>query len=238
MPKKGYGFTFNGVRSDDMGVLLVWYPELPRAKRNAQKLPIPGRSGALTVDDGSYADISFSLACRARGDADRAAVSAWLTGPGELVFDEEPGFAYRASLTEEFRYARYMQRSFAADFTVKADAQPFRYQTPPARLTLTAPGFVVNPGTVFAEPKLTLTGSGDIGLAAAGKTLLISALSGTLVVDCEAKLAYKPGADGAPATLATLSLAGDWPTLPPGPSAITWTGALESAVVEPNWRWL
>ena len=238
MPKLGYGFAFNGVRSDDMGVALVWYPELPRARRDARAVRVPGRSGALTVDDGSYAPIKFSLICRIKDGADRAAISAWLTGPGELSFDEEPGFCYRAALTEEFRYARFMPRSFAADLSVAVDAQPFRYQTPPARLTLSAAGFVTNPGTLLSEPILTLAGSGDAALLVGGATLLISGMAGQLVVDCEQKVAYTPGSGGAPGTLMTSNVTGEWPVFPVGTTPVSWTGALTGVSIQPNWRWL
>lgn len=61
----------------------------------------------------------------------------------------------------------------------------------------------------------------------------IAGLASSITIDvpCSAKLAYHEGIN------LTGSLTGDdWPTLPVGSTAISWTGNVTRLTITPNWR--
>ncbi|MDL2206272.1 hypothetical protein LJC33_05105 [Eubacteriales bacterium OttesenSCG-928-N13] len=133
-----------------------------------------------------------------------------------------------------------MPLSMAADFDVYVDAQPHRYESSPQLIALTSPGVITNPGSVPSEPVLTVMGSGDIALLVAGQTVLIAGLQYEIIIDCEAKLAYKNNLDGT-MTLLTNSVTlpdDEWPTMPSGPVPVSWAGNVTEVEIRGNWRWL
>ena len=48
-------FHFKGKDSRDFGILISAAPEKVRAERRVEQVTIPGRSGELTMDEGTYA---------------------------------------------------------------------------------------------------------------------------------------------------------------------------------------
>jgi phage-related protein len=74
-------------------------------------------------------------------------------------------------------------------------------------------------------------GSGDIDLTIGEVTLGITELISSITIDVPQRLAYNDGIN------LTGSLAGDeWPTLPVGTTAISWTGNITRITITPNWR--
>ena len=118
-------------------------------------------------------------------------------------------------------------RTFAAVFRCK----PFRYVYPaPASTVLVNGGSLVNPGNVDAEPVITLTGSGDVTLTIGDKSVDIAlpSTATTIIIDVPAGFAYS--ADGTVNMTGLLSI-DDWPlTIPPGTSAVAWTGTVSAGV--------
>ena len=91
-------FHFKGKDSRDFGILISAAPEKVRAERRVEQVTIPGRSGELTVDEGTYAPYVISVECGTRGSENLDEILAWLDGAGELILCTEPDKVFRASI--------------------------------------------------------------------------------------------------------------------------------------------
>lgn len=79
-------FHFKGKDSRDFGILISAAPEKVRAERRVEQVTIPGRSGELTMDEGTYAPYVLSVECSTRGSENLDEILAWLDGAGSLIF--------------------------------------------------------------------------------------------------------------------------------------------------------
>ena len=118
-------------------------------------------------------------------------------------------------------------------FAVNFRCYPFWYQENVADITITASGSTItNPGSVYSEPIITVTGSGDITLMVGTTIVELTDVSGSIVIDSVLQEAYKGAA------LMNDHMSGDFPVLKPGLNGISWTGTVTSVIVRPNWRTL
>ena len=87
-----------------------------------------------------------------------------------------------------------------------------------------------NPGNVPSEPIITVTGTGEITLIVDMTIVELSDVNGEITIDSVLQEAYSGS------TSMNSCMSGDFPTLPPGNSTISWTGDVTYLTVQPNWR--
>ena len=110
---------------------------------------------------------------------------------------------------------------------------PFFYADATDEITVTASGtMITNPGSVYSEPILTVTGSGDITLMIGTTIVELTNISGSIVIDSVLQEAYQG------TTLMNDHMNGEFPVLNLGANAISWTGTVTKVVIQPNWRYL
>lgn len=124
-----FGLHFNGRHSSDFGVF--WKSE-DRSLLPEQRLvryTVPGRSGNLEIADGwenriITGTISFFGAMRTLPSLRQQAraVAQWLSGEGELVFDDEPDKQYNARITEGINIGQIAK---SGSCFISFDCQPF-----------------------------------------------------------------------------------------------------------------
>lgn len=230
-------FNFNGTISTSLGVIVQTFPPVTLPEERAEFETIPGRSGSLTILEGDavYDDIVLSIECRVSDLTNIDQIAAWLRGSGDLVLGNMPDRYYKARCVNQIELAKVLRgrahRTFSAVFRCK----PFRYvHTAPAVITKTVSGqTITNPGNVDAEPLIVATGSGDVTLTIGAKTVQIAGLASKITIDVAAGLAYNGAVN------LTASLTGDWPmTIPPGISAVSWTGSVTKVEITPGWRYI
>ena len=102
-----------------------------------------------------------------------------------------------------------------------------------APITLTQSGsFISNPGSVHAEPVVTVYGTGAIILMVGMTITELESVSGSVTLDTPLMEAYSQ------ATSMNSAMSGDFPVLLPGQNAVSWTGAVNKIEIQPNWRFL
>mgnify|MGYP003318800762 CR=1 FL=1 len=79
---------------------------------------------------------------------------------------------------------------------------------------------------------ITVTGSGEITLIVDMTIVELSDVNGEITIDSMLQEAYSG------MTPMNSCMSGDFPTLPPGNSTISWTGNVTYLKVQPNWRYL
>lgn len=230
-------FRFKGIDSRDMGIFLKSMPVRYMPGRNITRKHASGADGTYAYGDGTYNDARVQMECDLRDESKLAEVLAWLTGEGDLVFSDEPDLAYEASIEKEYSRASISPRLTGQRFTVTWTCKPFRRMIPEASpITLTAAGYIENPGTVYSLPKITVIGHGDFSITIGLQTMFFTDVDDGIVLDCEKVDALTLDE----ALLANDRAAGEFFRICPGMNHVSWAleseADIESITIEPRWR--
>ena len=152
-------FAWNGVKCTDYGIHVLTHPAIARPKERVTTQTVPGRSGSLTILEGDcvYDEFIASCECIAPDPASIPAFSAWLHGPGLVMFGNRPTGFYHARVSNQIDFETVVRGRPNRKFTVNFRCQPFLHLINTPDIVLTTPGPVVNQGTVFAEPVITVS---------------------------------------------------------------------------------
>ena len=226
-------FTFKGVDSREMGVIVTAMPETVRAERRIESITVAGRNGSLHTDEGVYESYDRTMECALIKRAKLDEVTAWLVGSGEMTFSTEPDKVYRVTIANKISIAQ-MMRVFQK-FQFILDTQPFKYNVNAAgdALELTAPTTIRNSGTVYSEPLITVYGSGDVTLTINGADFPLYGVQESITIDSEMMEVFEGDINqngkygGA-----------EFPRFEVGKNEIRWTGHVSKVKIQPRWRWL
>lgn len=246
MPTPVYDFTWKGQSAHDaFGVETLALGSVCVAERRDDSAAVAGRSGLVHRWDGAVEEVDQTLtvylpyAQPGRTVAAFAQVRAWLKGYGRLTLSTEPGYYRLARLTDLIALDPVVEGFEDLKGQVIFRCDPYLYYTSAPAQTLTEAGFLTNPGTAAAAPTIRVNATGDIDLMIGGQTVLLTDLTGAIILDCAAQEAYSEDANGLKTNLND-HMAGDFPLLKPGANAVSWSlgegAALTSVVITPNWR--
>lgn len=229
---------FAGQLSTDLGVIVQEHPPLTLPEERAEFQKVLGRSGTLTLLEGDavYEDLVLSADCYVR-DLDKIdKIAAWLRGDGDLIFGNMPTRYYKARCVNQTEFKKILRGHAHRTFTAVFRCKPYRYVFPePSAKTITAsPGSINNPGTADAEPVITVTGSGDIELTIGDKVVEIEGLESAVTIYTETGRAY----NGDTELTSTIGRDAFPLALPPGLSAVSWTGSVTSVAITRPWRYV
>jgi len=232
-------FEFKGIASYDMGIIVTKLSDIIKPQKRVTPITIPGRQGVLYQDDGTYSNYTYDIECAIvnQGKAiNYSKITNWLDGYGELIVSTEPDKIYRARIINQIPISGVLKNF--SNFLVQFDCFPFKYSVNAIRshaddLTLTAPTSIKNKGTVYAEPTITVYGSGNITLTINGANYTLTGVDGYITVDSERMEVYK-GAINANNKYAAM----DFPRFEVGMNTISWAGNVTKVEIKPKWRWL
>ena len=232
-------FIWRGIDSRTKNIVVNDYPARMKPKTRTEDVIVPGRGGSMTMIQGDdvYDSLVLPFECTALPTADIEAISAWLTGAGDLIFGNYPNRSMRARMDAQINFDKIIRGWGHRAFTVPFVCQPGRYVQPAvADIVLTEPGFVTNPGTMLSQPRITVNATGDITLTVGTSIMLIAgpASMWTLVIDSELMDCF----NSSMTVLRNERMTGDFPTLQPGANAVNWAGAVSSVTIKPRWRYL
>ena len=230
-------FTFKGVDSRTKNIIVNEYPPRILPKSRTTEITVPGRNGSLTIDEGAYDSIVLPCECTALPLCNLEELSAWLRGAGDLVFGHYDNRSIRARVDAQISFDKLMRGRAHRGFTIPFVCQPGRYTYPPlADVVMTEPGVISNPGTMQAEPKITVVGTGEITLTVGTSIMLIDGpeTEWTLVIDSELMDCF----DSTMTLLRNDWMTGDFPMLRPGANGVSWIGTVTKVTIKPRWRYL
>ena len=225
-------FEWNGVRCTEYGIHVTEQPSIIRPSERVTFTNVPGRNGALTTLEGEdvYDDFILPISCTVSDISLLPDICAWLKGAGTLKLAARPGGFYYARLANQIELTKVLRNHENRIFTLNFRCKPFLYADDVEPITLTESGaFITNPGNVFSEPVITVTGTGEVTLIV-GMTIVELELTDSITIDTPLMEAYTG------VMSANSAMSGDFPTLVPGQNAISWSGSVTSVVIEPNWR--
>ena len=235
MPIPTY-FLFKGTDSRDFGIVVMNYPPASIPAEKASYIEIPGRSGSLTVLEGTdvYKNIQLAIDCYVEDLSQRDKIAAWLRGSGDLVLGNNPTRCYRARPANQIDMTKVVRNDETRTFSAIFSCQPFQYDADPDTLTFKNPFTLINESALAAEPIFEVRGSGSITLYVGEVSVSLTGMSGGVTIDCEAKVSYTSAGNNVSITLNDEA----WPFLASGENRVTWSGNVENITIKPNWRWL
>ena len=228
-------FIWNGVDCRTKGIHVSELPPITIPLERSKQTNVPGRPGSLTQleDDDVYDDMILTATCFIADPAQIPVIAAWLKGKGTVTFANRTGGHYNARIANQIPFEKVLRGNPHCSFAVNFRCYPFWYKDNVSDVTITTSGgTITNPGSVYSEPLITLTGSGDITLMVGTTIVELTDITTGIVLDCALKEAYLGTA------LMNDHMSGDFPVLKPGLNAISWTGNVTSIVIKPNWRTL
>lgn len=231
------GFSFNGQSSSEYGVYLRSRPDIPTAERDIETIDIPGAAKPLIIDHGGYKAQNIEIEAYINNDTHLDAVRGWLAGYGEIIFASEPERAYHIYITGDVEYEHVSRTLKSKSILIPCTLMPFRYVYPaPSAVTISESGGTIeNPGTVFSQPKLRITGSGDFTVVVNGYSMDGREISGGAIVDCELQETFTLDETQ---SLNSSFVMDEFPVLRPGTNIITWSGDVTQIEITPRWRYL
>ena len=225
-------FEWNGKRCTEYGIRVSEQPPLTLPAERVAFTDVPGRSGSLTTLEGEdvYEDMVLTAQCFIQSGARVPEIAAWLRGSGTVTFANRPGGFYRARVVNQIPFEKILRGNPHLAFAVNFRCKPFWYLRDVAPITLTQSGsFVTNPGSVHAEPVITVYGTGVITLMV-GMTITELEITDKITLDTPLVEAY------AGATSMNSCMSGDFPLLLRGKNAVSWSGDVSKVEIQPNWR--
>ena len=228
-------FEWNGRRCTDYGIHVITQPAITIPAERATYTNVPGRPGSLTVleADDVYDDMILTAECYLVDPEKIPAIGGWLKGGGKVTFANRQGGFYHARVTNQIPFEIILRGNRQRSFSVNFRCKPFWYAENPEPVTITAStGTITNPGNVYAEPIITVNGTGEITLMVGQTIVELSDIADSITLDSELQEAYSGN------TSMNACMSGDFPILKPGLNGISWTGDVSSIVIQPNWRYL
>ena len=223
------GFTFNGITTDSMGIVVNSIQTYVKPQKKAEVIQVEGRDGAEVVEYG-YAPYILKAKVTLLNLTLIDNVIAWLNGSGVLIIDEDNQKYRNVRVLSAIDYDYFSHLKQATiEFYV---ADPFRYLITEANVTLLVAGNVTNSGTYTSLPLIKLTGTGLVTVTINGRSFTYNFDTPYVYIDSQIQDAYYNG------ILKNRNFGGDFPKLDVGVNAISWTGTVTEMVITKRTRYL
>lgn len=218
-------FNWNGQNSLNRGIILETAPEIVRAQERVTQVTVPGRPGDLILLEGDdvYEPYALNMTITVRGAENAQRAWYWLRGAGTLSLSCTPDLVQDARLMNAVNLVRVTRNSNLWTGDLSFWCQPLKRSMSEKMEAVTSGAVLVNQGDVTARPRIELAGTGTLTATINNRTITITdvtAEQGGVVIDCDAEeiTALSTG------DLITHQSTGDFPLLPVGRYALTYTG--------------
>lgn len=224
-------FTYNGINSADFGCYVANANQFDAPARDVDTIEVPGRNGALTIDNGRYLNQTLTYSLYVRGDIRTKIMglrNALTKTRGYLRLEDSynPQEFYLARFVDAFAVSQ--SDRYRAGFSVTFDRKPQRFlKCGEDAITFTSNGALLNSTDQIAKPLLRVYGTGSFTIG--GSTMTISSANVYTDIDCDIMDAFKG------TTNCNGNISGAFPTFAPGDNAITLNGSISRIEITPRW---
>lgn len=229
-----YWFEWNGVRSTEYGIYVDTQPPITMPIERVSHTTVPGRPGTLTKTEGEdvYDDVVLTVQCVMKDGTRIPEIMKWLKGRGKVAFANRRGGFYYGRVSNQIPFDKVMRGRENRAFAIVFRCSPFWYADGEEAQAVTNGGTVMNGGSVYSEPVIEVTGTGDGTLMVGDTIIWLYGLTGRITIDSELQEAY----DGT--TGMNERMSGEYPRLQPGMNGVSWTGGITGVTVRKNERYL
>lgn len=232
------GFTYGARSSRDYALRVEKLPAIMSPKRRVTVQQIPGRNGALHMDEGVFEVYTQPYACyfHTNDPTPKQAhgIKAWLMGscgPHRLIDEYDPEHYHRACFIGPLDVDNILGKYGRCVINFELDPRAFLLSGDEP-IMLHSPDVITNLTGFTAQPLLRVyhTG-GDGALTVGSREVTLTGLDGgELWLDCEAMTAYND-AGSANSSVGCI----EYPELAPGDNAVSWSGCVTAVELIPRW---
>ena len=228
---------FGSADSSSYGIYISGEAVFNAPERAVDMIAIPGKNGALTMDQGRFENIEVKYPAfnyepnLADFRTNLAAMrSAFCSQRGyQRLTDTIHPDEFRLGVYRSGLEIKPIMYNTGSEFEITFDCKPQRFLTSGAAVvTKTASGYITNPTQFESKPLLVVTGTGT--LTVNGVAITLTATPTT--IDCEAMEAY----NGTTSRNGSITLSPNrFPVLSPGRNNITLTSGITKVEIVPRW---
>lgn len=219
-------FTFNGVNSDDLGLIIKEMPPISRAARNIESIKVNGRNGNLHIDNGDYNSINMTIECIISDYLNYDAIKSTLQGTGELQLSTVPGRTFKATISNQIDFTKYLK--LLKEFPLQLEVDPLSYGVSITDSYSSDVTFEVD-GNVETYPTLTIYGTGTIYI----NNTAIEVLTSGITIDCELMECIKDDLN-----MNAYVVLDEFPKLIPGENSLSLGTGISMVTISYKERWL
>lgn len=222
---------FNGVTNTGLDLHCVSCGRRQRAEEQIEEHNIPYNDYEPTEHTGKYKPYLRPMKFAWKDKTKTAEIYNWLKGYAKLRTSKDPGGYFKADVVSGYDVEKFSRRydEFQVQFKINPPFFYMDYGDEP--ITLTAPGTIVNMGTIYSEPLIRIIGSGNITLTINGRTLAFTGIETFIDIDPELTIPYFKNNENVGE-----KVVGDEPYFDVGENVITWTGAVTEINILGRWR--
>ena len=228
-------FIFGDVNSSDYGLIVTGVENTESAKRKTKRIVVPGRSGELIQEDGSYENATQKYRVSIVNDYEKN-YPAWLNRAISLPAYQRLEDSIHP---EEFRMAAFTGPTKpkttggnkSGSFVIEFDCQPQRWLKDGEIALRIASGTKLFNAWQPAKPLIHITGVGKGTLAVGSSTVDIEDIKGSMTIDSENQNVYA----GAENRNNSVVVTGGFPVLKSGETMVNYSGGIETIEIIPRW---
>lgn len=229
---------FGGRSSEDYGLRISRDPDIIHAKRKIKVYSVDGRNGNIIFPENAWENYDQTYEIYAVNTDDEvqkegAAIAEWLNGlSGYQVLEDsyEPDYFrlayYSGSLNMTNRFSRLGKAN------IIFSCRPERFlKNGMNEITISSTGrSIFNPSDHAARPLIKVNGTASGSVTIGSNTMQIDTITDYLWIDCEEMEVYRGANENR-----NSAVRGNFFSLEPGDSTITFTGGISSLVITPRW---
>lgn len=242
-------FTFDGINSLSLGIYITGEAVFNAPERVVEMIPIPGKNGALAIDQGYFnnIEVTYPAGCFAdsmRDFADKLAdFRNILTSRYSYVrlMDTYHPNEFRLALYKSGLEVSPVRYNSAAQFNVTFECKPQRWLTSGTVVKnyTRDGGTLTNPTLFESKPLISVTGSGTVTVGDKTFTVLQGTTGSyqTIYIDCETMEAWE-NLDGGGIIARNdyvQNLDEGFPTLKPGDNTVLGSTGITFIRITPRW---
>lgn len=214
---------WNGIDLRTKGIIVERTPEITKGKKRITIYDIPGRSGFLSVDEGTYESFVMSIECHASEEANFNDISTFLDGYGTLSLDGEK--EYTAIIQNAIPFSKVqMFKQFIVEFLVNPIAQDIDYEE--VNISESSTELEINESYYEITPVLEIECSGDIAITINNNTFYLYGTDGIYILNSQNKTIVEDGKN------VSNIMNGNFPTLHEGINNIDYVGDVTSFKIQ------
>ncbi|MDO4778507.1 MAG: hypothetical protein Q4A42_03010 [Tissierellia bacterium] len=179
----------NGRNCSELNIVFNELPSIPKPVRRTEERIVSGRDGTLTIDKGTYDNISLTLTGHA--ECTRSELIAYFGNFGELKFETS------ADRFWKYRVVNLDIREILDDgellsFGITLSFSPYKYLDSGKEKIFGTSMSLANNYNSDAYPILRIYASGDIGITKnLVQVMRITGVEDYVIVDCEADVIHR-----------------------------------------------
>jgi len=224
-----YWIQFKNMSNDDLGLIAVNLGRRQKAEEQIDTYEIPYRNDELIIHSKTYKPYIREVVFATTDRSKIPLINQWLDGRGNLRTSLDPDGYYIASIITGLPYEAMMNN--VDQFQVGFKVNPFFYlDSGDDTLTINTSTTIFNPGTIYSEPYIKITGLGNVDLLINSTVYSFTAIDSYIQIDSTLKSVYKDTINQGD------KMIGEFPVLEAGDNIIAWTGTVTSIEIIPRWR--